>query len=93
MVVVNERLDLPAVSPLAKELWPFIEPVLQDKNERRRVATAIGGMVRTVMVANGFETTGVKRGVPPVMVNGKRTRVFRSGEVYRRANVADIPAD
>lgn len=83
MVVVTEALDLPAAAGIAKQCGPLL--VGCPPHMRKQFATAIGGMVRTIMVANGYETSGTKRGVPPVQINGTRTRVFKTAEVYRRS--------
>jgi hypothetical protein len=81
MTVVNDAVDLPAVSGIAKECWPFLE-MTKTPRARKRIASAIGGMVRTVMVANGRRTTGRKRAVPPLLLNGEWHRVFKTGETY-----------
>ena len=81
MTVVNDAVDLPAVSGVAKECWPFLEAA-GTPNERKRIASAIGGIVRTVLVENGRQTTGRKRAVPPLHVAGEWRRVFKTGEVY-----------
>lgn len=83
--IVNDALDLPPAAAVAKECWPFLSN-LRPK-ERKQVATAIGGMIRTIMVENGYETTGTKRAVPPVRINGQRVRVFKTAEVYRKRSV------
>jgi hypothetical protein len=83
MVVVTERLGLPGVAAVAKKLARHVTET-PDK-ERRAFNSAVGRMVRAIMVANGWETTGTKRAVPPI--EGKR--IFGSGEVYDRRSGAN----
>lgn len=81
MRIVGTAVDLPAVAGIAKECWPYIRAATTP-SDRKRIASAIGGMVRTIMVANGHKKRGLKRAVPPVFIDGEWRRVFKTGEVY-----------
>lgn len=81
MLVANDRLDLPAIAALAKDFACFVDQAATEA-ERKQIAGALGGIVRTVMVHNGRRTTGTKRAVPPLLINGDWRRVFKKGEVY-----------
>lgn len=81
--LVGDLADFPAALGAAKACWPYISAA-PTPQARKQIASAIGGMIRTVMVANGDRTLGIKRAVPQVLINGRWERVFKTGEVYGR---------
>ncbi len=86
MVSVTLVADGPAVAGVTKLVGPILRAVHEENPaEADLLRKTVGAMVSFIMTRNGFAKTNIKRGVPPVRLDGAEPeRIFTKGEVYTR---------